>query len=45
MGLTDCRPAMAFGVLGLFVAAMGIPFSLPIAWRVYRLCLNPDGGY
>ena len=22
-----------------------IPFGLPIAWRAYRLCLNPYGGY
>ena len=38
------RPAMAFGVLGLFIAAMLDPI-LPIAWRAYRLSLNPYGGY
>jgi hypothetical protein len=39
------RPAMAFGVLGLFIAAMWIPFGLPVAWRGCRLCLNHYGGY
>jgi hypothetical protein len=39
------RPAMAFGVLGLCIAAMVDPICLLIAWRAYRLCLNPYGGY
>ena len=39
------RPAMALVCWAFSSRRWWIPFGLPIAWRAYRLCLNPYGGY
>ena len=39
------RSAMAFGCWTSLSRKWSIPFGLPIAWRAYRLYLNPYGGY